>query len=87
MASADWDHTVRAKMTGLPAGTPMFYRVVAGRDLSDIGNARTAPSATATAAQLSSRGSCTGTRRLPLLKRTRMALAAGSRLPVIVDNV
>ena len=52
VASADWDFTVRAKMTGLPAATPLFYRFVAGRDISDIGNARTAPSATASVAQM-----------------------------------
>jgi alkaline phosphatase D len=52
VASADWDNTVRAKMTGLPAATPLFYRFVAGRDISDIGNARTAPSANASVAQM-----------------------------------
>ena len=52
VASADWDNTVRAKITGLPANTPLFYRFVAGRDISDIGSAKTAPAATASIAQL-----------------------------------
>ena len=51
-ASAGWDHTVRAKVTGLPAATPLFYRFRAGRDLSPIGRTRTAPAATSTPAQL-----------------------------------
>ncbi len=52
VASADWDNTVRAKITGLPPATPLFYRFVAGRDISDIGMTKTAPSATANLAQL-----------------------------------
>ena len=30
VANGDWDNTVRAKVTGLPANTPLFYRFVAG---------------------------------------------------------
>ena len=49
--SADWDNTLRAKITGLPANTPLYYRFVAGRDISPIGKTKTAPSASATVAQ------------------------------------
>ena len=52
VASADWDNTVRAKITGLPSGTPLFYRFVAGRDISDVGSTKTAPAATASLAQM-----------------------------------
>jgi alkaline phosphatase D len=52
VASADWDNTVRAKVTGLPAGQPLYYRFVAGADVSDVGSARTAPSAATAVAQL-----------------------------------
>ena len=52
VASADWDNTVRAKITGLPSGTPLFYRFVAGRDISDVGSTKTAPAATARLAQM-----------------------------------
>ncbi|KDB54111.1 alkaline phosphatase [Sphaerotilus natans subsp. natans DSM 6575] len=51
-ARATWDHTVRAKVTGLPAATALFYRFRAGRDLSPTGRTRTAPAATSTPAQL-----------------------------------
>lgn len=51
-ANADWDNTVRAKITGLPSGTPLFYRFVAGRDISDVGSTKTAPAATASVAQI-----------------------------------
>ncbi|MCK9685075.1 alkaline phosphatase D family protein [Scleromatobacter humisilvae] len=49
--SADWDNTLRAKITGLPANTPLYYRFVAGRDISPIGKTRTMPAATAAVAQ------------------------------------
>jgi alkaline phosphatase D len=52
VTSADWDNTLRAKITGLPANTPLFYRFEAGGDRSEIGITRTMPSATATVAQL-----------------------------------
>jgi len=52
VASADWDNTVRAKITGLPPATPLYYRFVAGRDISAVGHARTAPVATASVAQM-----------------------------------
>jgi len=50
--SADWDNTLRAKITGLPAGTALYYRFVAGSDVSPVGRARTAPSAAASVAQV-----------------------------------
>jgi alkaline phosphatase D len=50
-ASADWDNTVRAKITGLPASTPLFYRFVAGGDTSDVGKTKTMPAAGAPVAQ------------------------------------
>ena len=48
---AAWDNTLRAKLTGLPANTPLYYRFVAGSDVSPVGRTRTAPAATATVAQ------------------------------------
>ncbi|MFL6695963.1 MAG: alkaline phosphatase D family protein [Vitreoscilla sp.] len=48
---AQWDNTLRAKLTGLPANTLLYYRFVAGTDFSPAGRTRTAPSATATVAQ------------------------------------
>jgi alkaline phosphatase D len=51
VASATWDYTVRAKVVGLAPGTPLYYRFVAGSDLSAVGRSKTAPSATATVAQ------------------------------------
>ena len=47
-ASATYDHTVRAKVTGLSAGARLYYRFVAGNDVSATGSARTAPVATST---------------------------------------
>jgi alkaline phosphatase D len=47
---AQWDNTLRAKLTGLPANTPLYYRFVAGADVSPVGRAKTAPAATATVA-------------------------------------
>ena len=52
VASATWDNTVRAKITGLPAATPLYYRFVAGTDVSAVGRSTTMPSAGATVAQL-----------------------------------
>ena len=52
VAGAAWDNTVRAKITGLPANTPLYYRFVAGTDISAVGRSKTAPSASATVAQL-----------------------------------
>ncbi len=49
--SADWDNTLRAKVTGLPANTPLYYRFVAGIDVSATGRTKTTPAATATVAQ------------------------------------
>ncbi|QYF93917.1 alkaline phosphatase D family protein [Massilia sp. PAMC28688] len=51
-ASAQFDHTVRAKVTGLAPATRYFYRFVAGQDMSVAGQFKTAPAATATPAQL-----------------------------------
>jgi len=51
-AVAAYDFTVRAKVTGLAPATPYFYRFIAGRDTSPAGQARTAPAAAATPAQL-----------------------------------
>jgi alkaline phosphatase D len=51
-ASATWDHTVRAKVTGLPAATALYYRFRAGSDTSAVGRTRTAPALDATPAQL-----------------------------------
>jgi alkaline phosphatase D len=48
-ASATYDFTVRAKVTGLAPGTPLFYRFIAGSDVSAVGTTRTAPAATSTA--------------------------------------
>ena len=51
-ATALYDHTVRAKVVQLQPGTRYFYRFVAGRDHSVIGNSKTAPAADATPQQL-----------------------------------
>ena len=51
-ARATWDHTVRAKVTGLPAATALYYRFRAGADSSAVGRTRTAPAADATPAQV-----------------------------------
>ena len=48
---AEWDNTLRAKITNLPAATPLYYRFVAGADISPIGQTKTAPSATTALAQ------------------------------------
>jgi len=52
LASPSHDFTVRAKVTGLPAATPLYYRFVAGSDISPVGNAKTSPAAGAPVAQL-----------------------------------
>ena len=44
-ATSAYDFTVRAKVTGLQPATPLFYRFVAGSDMSVNGQAKTAPSA------------------------------------------
>ncbi len=44
-AIADHDHTTRAKVTGLPSGVTVYYRFIAGRDVTATGTARTAPAA------------------------------------------
>ena len=46
------DHTVRAKLTGLAPATRYYYRFRAGADLSPAGQARTAPAAASTPAQM-----------------------------------
>jgi len=51
-ASSDWDNTLRAKITGLPANTPLYYRFIAGSDTSPVGRAKTAPAAGANVAQV-----------------------------------
>jgi alkaline phosphatase D len=47
-----YDFTVRAKVTNLQPGTHYFYRFVSGQDFSATGEARTAPPAGSTPAQL-----------------------------------
>ena len=51
-ASSDWDNTLRAKITGLPANTPLYYRFIAGSDTSPVGRAKTAPAPGANVAQV-----------------------------------
>ncbi len=51
-ALSDFDFTVRAKVTGLQAGTTYFYRFVAGADTSAAATAKTAPAADAANAQV-----------------------------------
>jgi alkaline phosphatase D len=50
--SADWDNTLRAKITNLPANTPLYYRFVAGHDTSPVGTTKTMPAASANVAQV-----------------------------------
>lgn len=45
VAVVDFDHTVRAKVTGLEPGREYYYRFVAGRDVSPAGRTKTAPAA------------------------------------------
>src|SRR6516164_1752179 len=51
-ADSTYDHTVRAKITGLPSATQLYYRFVAGIDKSPVGTAKTAPAAGADVAQV-----------------------------------
>lgn len=48
----DWDNTLRAKITGLAANTPLYYRFIAGSDVSPVGRTKTMPSASASVAQM-----------------------------------
>ena len=48
-ATAAYDFTIRAKVTGLTAGTPLFFRFKAGGDTSPLGTTKTAPAAASTA--------------------------------------
>jgi alkaline phosphatase D len=50
-ASPAYDYTVRAKVTGLAPGAGYWYRFVAASDLSVVGQARTAPAASAAQGQ------------------------------------
>jgi alkaline phosphatase D len=51
-ATAAYDYTVRAKVMNLAPNTRYWYRFVAGADVSTIGQAKTAPAAASTPAQL-----------------------------------
>jgi len=51
-ALPDYDHTVRAKLTNLAPATRYHYRFRVGADISPIGQARTAPAANSSPAQL-----------------------------------
>jgi alkaline phosphatase D len=51
-ALARYDHTARAKITGLPPGSALYYRFIAGRDRSPVGRTRTAPAAGSAPAQV-----------------------------------
>lgn len=51
-ASARFDHTLRAKVTGLTAATRYYYRFVAGQDVSVVGTLKTAPAPATTPAQI-----------------------------------
>jgi alkaline phosphatase D len=51
-ASARYDFTVRAKLTGLAPASRYYYRFSAGQDRSAAGEAQTAPAAGATPARL-----------------------------------
>ncbi|GJH17173.1 alkaline phosphatase D family protein [Caballeronia novacaledonica] len=51
-AVADYDFTVRTKVTGLTAKTTYYYRFVAGSDVSVTGTTRTAPAANEAIPQL-----------------------------------
>jgi alkaline phosphatase D len=52
VASAEYDNTVRAKITNLSANTRYFYRFVAGFDVSPVGQTKTAPAASTTPAEI-----------------------------------
>jgi phosphodiesterase/alkaline phosphatase D-like protein len=47
-AYADYDGTIRHKLTGLAAGTTYYYQFQAGAVLSNVGRFKTAPAASAT---------------------------------------
>jgi alkaline phosphatase D len=49
---AQYDNTVRHKLTGLSAGTVYYYQFVAGDNRSNVGRFKTAPAADADVAQL-----------------------------------
>ena len=49
---AQFDNTVRHKVTGLSAGTVYYYQFVAGDSRSNVGRCKTAPAADADVAQL-----------------------------------
>ena len=51
-ATATFDNTLRAKVTGLKAATSYWYRFVAGQDKSVVGKSRTAPAASTANAQV-----------------------------------
>jgi len=51
-ADPTYDYTVRAKVTNLSPATRYWYRFVAGADTSAVGQAKTAPAAASTPAQL-----------------------------------
>jgi alkaline phosphatase D len=51
-ASAQYDFTVRAKVTSLSPATRYYYRFVSGRDVSVVGTTKTAPAPTATPVQM-----------------------------------
>ncbi len=51
-AQAVYDNTVRAKLINLQPGTQYWYRFVAGKDVSPVGMARTAPAASSSPASL-----------------------------------
>lgn len=52
VARAEFDHTVRVKLVHLRPGTAYHYRFRAGRDLSPVGHAKTAPAPHAAVPQL-----------------------------------
>ena len=52
VADPVWDHTVRAKVTGLQPGRMYHYRFIAGGDTSPVGRARTAPAPGASSREL-----------------------------------
>jgi alkaline phosphatase D len=52
VADPTWDHTVRAKVNGLPAGRTLYYRFKARGDASPVGRTRTAPAPRAAPQQI-----------------------------------
>jgi alkaline phosphatase D len=52
VARPEWDHTVRAKIRGLPPGRTLYYRFRSGGDTSPVGRTRTAPAPGASPALL-----------------------------------